>query len=158
MNSILDLLQQNARYTTSELADHLNLSVEDVEREIAAMEENGTILGYHAVVDKEKAGDTAVSALIEIKLTPQGEGGFNLLAKRIAKFSQVTSCYLMSGGYDLAAIVQADTLQEVAKFVSEKLSTIDGVIATSTHFQLKAYKDSGFIAKDSAEGERPAVS
>ena len=158
MDEILYLLKQNARLGPSELADRLNLDIKDVEKQISELEKNGTILGYHAVVDPEKARDNWVTAFIEIKLTPEREGGFDRIAERIAKFDQVSSCYLMSGGYDLAAIVEGETLQEVARFVTEKLSTIDRVQSTSTHFQLKIYKQNGFIASDGFEDQRPPVS
>ena len=98
-----------------------------------------------------------VSALIEVKLTPERDGGFDRIARRIGNFSQVSSCYLMSGGYDLAVIVEGEDLREVARFVSEKLSTLDGVISTATHFQLKVYKQSGFLATDTHEDERLSV-
>ncbi|MEM9016486.1 MAG: Lrp/AsnC ligand binding domain-containing protein, partial [Verrucomicrobiota bacterium] len=94
---------------------------------------------------------------IEVKLTPERDGGFDRLARRIAKFDQVSSCYLMSGSYDLAVIVEGDDLREVARFVSEKLSSLDGVLSTATHFQLKIYKQSGFLASDSHEDERLPV-
>ena len=98
-----------------------------------------------------------VAALIEVKLTPEREGGFDRLAERIAKFDQVSSCYLMSGGYDLAVFVEGEDLREVARFVTEKLSTLDGVLSTATHFQLKVYKQSGFLAASEVETDRLAV-
>lgn len=158
MEAIIELLQQNARFSTAEIANRLNMNEQDVLNFISEMEENGTILGYHAVTDPEKSGDTKVSALIEVKLTPERDGGFDKVANRIAKFSQVVSCYLMSGGYDLLAVVEGNNLQEVARFVAEKLSTIEGVLGTSTHFQLKIYKQSGFLAQDLTEDSRPKVS
>ena len=158
MEAILDLLQKNALITPSEIADRLDLDVKEVAAKIKGLEESGTILGYHAVVDEEKVANNKVTAIIEIKLTPERQGGFDRHAIRIAKFDQVTSCYLMSGGYDLSVIVEGETLNEVARFVSEKLSTIEGVVATSTHFQLKVYKQSKFLASDCAEDPRPPVS
>lgn len=156
---ILELLQKNALFKASEIADRLDISEAEAQSAVDELEANGTIIGYHAVVDQEKVdtGDK-VTALIEIKLTPERQGGFDRHAIRIAKFDQVTSCYLMSGGFDLLAIVEGETLNDVAKFVSEKLSTIEGVVATSTHFQLKVYKQSGFLASDCAEDQRVPVS
>ena len=158
MEALLELLKKNSRFTPSEIADRLDMEEKEVVDQISKLEENGTILGYHAVIDRERSEDTTVSALIEIKLTPERDGGFDRLAERIAKFHQVTSCYLMSGGYDLAVIVEGATLNEVARFVSEKLSTVEGVIGTSTHFQLKVYKQSGFLASAGFEDQRLAVS
>ena len=157
MEAILELLKKNARFSPEEIADRLDMKADEVIEHIQELEDNGTILGYHGVIDRERSGDTTVSALIEIKLTPERDGGFDRLAERIAKFHQVSHCYLMSGGYDLAVIVEGATLNEVARFVSEKLSTVEGVIATSTHFQLKVYKQSGFLASAGFEDQRLAV-
>ncbi len=157
MEAILTLLQKNARISTAEIADRLDLDEDTVNEKIRELETSGTILGYHTVIDRERSGDTKVSALIEVKLTPEREGGFDRLAERIAKFDQVISCYLMSGGYDLVVIVEGVDLNEVARFVSEKLSTIEGVLATSTHFQLKIYKQSGFLASEGFEDHRLPV-
>ncbi len=157
MDSLLELLQQNARLTDAELADRLGTTAEDIHARIAAFEADNTILGHHAVVDRDKTEDRTVSALIEVRLRPQRDGGFDHLAERIAKFDQVTNCYLMSGGYDLAVIVEGPDLREVASFVSEKLSTIDGVLSTATHFQLKVYKQAGFLAETESEQTRLPV-
>ena len=157
MDALLELLQQDARLTTARIAERLGRSEGEVAAMIAGLEAKGAILGYHAVVDPERAGQRHVSALIEVKLTPEREGGFDRLAQRIARFDQVRSCYLMSGGYDLAVLVEGEDLREVARFGSEKLSTLDGVISTATHFQLKVYKQSGFIAGESHADERLAV-
>ena len=157
MDSLLDLLKSDARLTPGEMAERLGRSEAEVKTMLDELRDSGAILGYHAVIDPERAGDRHVSALIEVKLTPERNGGFDRLAQRIAKFDQVTSCYLMSGGYDLAVIVDGDDLREVARFVSEKLSTLDGVLSTATHFQLKVYKQSGFLASESRADERLAV-
>ena len=146
MDALLELLQNDARLSTSQLAERLGRSEVEIAAMIADLQTKGAILGYHAVVDPERAGQRHVSALIEVKLTPERNGGFDRLAQRIARFDQVASCYLMSGGYDLAVLVEGEDLREVARFVSEKLSTLDGVVSTATHFQLKVYKQSGFIA------------
>lgn len=157
MNALLEILQKDARLSTSQMADRLGKTEVEVAAMLDSLITEGAILGFHAVTDHEKIGDHRVSALIEVKLTPERDGGFDRMARRIAKFDQVTSCYLMSGGYDLAVIVEGDDLREVARFVSEKLSTLDGVISTATHFQLKVYKQSGFQASDSQEDERLPV-
>lgn len=130
----------------------------EVAARVAEFEEDGTILGYHAVINAEQAGDTNVAAFIEVKLTPERGGGFDRLAMRIARFEQVEACYLASGGYDLMVIVQGPSLREVARFVSEKLSTIDGVLSTATHFRLKAYKEHGFLFEQEEPEGRLVVS
>ena len=152
MDPLLHLLQHDARASRDDLAAQLNLSVEEVNRRIADYEAGGIILGYSTVIDTEKIGDQFVTAVIEVKMTPEREGGFDRLANRIAQFSQVQGCYLMSGGYDLLVIVDGKSLREVASFVSEKLSSLEGVVATATHFRLKTYKENGAIL---ARGESP---
>ena len=155
---LLKLLQSKARLSNEELAEALNLSPEDVNARISEWEDDGTILGYQAVVDDEKAGESGVVAFIEVKLTPERGGGFDRLAMRIARFDQVSSCYLTSGGYDLMVVVCGKGLRDVAQFVSEKLSTLDGVLSTATHFRLKAYKEKGFIFEsEEPEGRLPVA-
>ena len=143
MDPLLHLLQHDARAPREDLAAQLDLSVEEVNRKIADYEAGGVILGYATVIDTEKVGDQFVTAVIEVKITPERGGGFDRLADRIARFSQVQSCYLMSGGYDLLVVVDGKSLREVAAFVSERLSTLEGVVSTATHFRLKAYKENG---------------
>lgn len=155
---LLQVLRHKARFTNQELADLLSMSPEAVAEQIATWEKNGTILGYHAVVDTEQAGDTTASAFIEVKVTPERGGGFDRLALRISRFDQVVSCYLASGGYDLMVVVDGADLREVALFVSEKLSTLDGVLSTATHFRLKTYKENGFVFEGCPATERLAVS
>jgi len=157
MNALLDLLRQNSRQSASDLADQLGLPESEVVAEIESLEQSGVILGHHAVIDRERAGDTSVSAFIEVKLTPERGGGFDRLATRIARFDQVVACYLASGGYDLMVIVEAADLREVARFVSEKLSTLEGVLSTATHFRLKTYKENGFLFEAEAPSERLLV-
>ncbi|MCP5536159.1 MAG: Lrp/AsnC family transcriptional regulator [Akkermansiaceae bacterium] len=153
---LLTLLQTKARYTNTELAETLSLSSEEVASRISAWEKDGTILGYQAVIDDDKAGEMGVSAFIEVKVTPERGGGFDRLAMRIARFDQVVSCYLASGGYDLMVVVEGNDLREVASFVSQKLSTLDGVLSTATHFRLKTYKEMGFIFEaEEPEGRLP---
>ncbi len=154
---LLELLRRKARFSHQELADLLSMDLSTVEARLAAWENDGTIRGYHAVIDAEASGDTSVSAFIEVKVTPERGGGFDRLAMRIARFDQVLSCYLASGGYDLMVVVEGADLREVARFVSEKLSTLEGVLSTATHFRLKSYKENGFIFERDIIPERLAV-
>jgi DNA-binding Lrp family transcriptional regulator len=154
---LLELLRSKARHTHQELAEMLALSEAEVRARISAWEKDGTILGYHAVVNAELAGDVDVQAFIEVKVTPERGGGFDRLAMRIARFDQVVSCYLASGGYDLMVVVQGTDLREVARFVSERLSTLDGVLSTATHFLLKTYKENGFLFEGETGVQRLAV-
>ncbi|MGJ8673297.1 Lrp/AsnC family transcriptional regulator [Rubritalea sp.] len=158
VDPLLQLLSQKARYSHKELSDILNMDAAAVAAKTAEYENDGTILGYHAVINGEQSGDTSVSAFIEVKLTPERGGGFDRLAMRIARFEQVEACYLASGGYDLLVIVKGPSLREVASFVSEKLSTIDGVLSTATHFKLKSYKEYGFIFEQEEPEGRLVVS
>jgi DNA-binding Lrp family transcriptional regulator len=157
MDPILKLLQSDAKLTPPAVAQLLALDAGEVARQISRWESDGTILGYQAIIDPEKVGTDRVTALIEVKIRPERGGGFDHLADRISKFDQVASCYLMSGGYDLAVIVEGDTLREVARFVAEKLSTLEGVLSTATRFQLKIYKQNGLLARQEPESERLSV-
>jgi DNA-binding Lrp family transcriptional regulator len=157
MNQLLDLLRRNARHSNAELAARTSFSEEAVAAQIAAWEEDGTIRGYQAMIDPALDGDDDVTAFIEVRLTPERGGGFDRLARRIARFEQVTSCYLISGGYDLLVMVEGKDLLSVAAFVSEKLSTIEGVISTATHFRLKSYKEKGFLFGEGSEVSRLPV-
>ncbi|MDG0994545.1 MAG: Lrp/AsnC family transcriptional regulator [Akkermansiaceae bacterium] len=155
---LLKLLKSKARFSNTELAEALSLQVDAVNDQISQWEGDGTILGYQAVIDDEKAGEMGVAAFIEVKLTPERGGGFDRMAMRIARFDQVSSCYLTSGGYDLMVVVDGQGLRDVAQFVSEKLSTLDGVLSTATHFRLKAYKENGFIFEtEEPEGRLPVT-
>jgi DNA-binding Lrp family transcriptional regulator len=158
MDALLTLLQHDARISHEDLASQLNLTTEEVSRRVQTFEAEGVILGYAALIDGDKAGDTSVTAVIEVKVTPEREGGFDRLAERIARFAQVQSCYLMSGGYDLMVVVEGSSLREVASFISEKLSTLAGVIGTATHFRLKAYKENGVLRSPPEAAVRLAVS
>lgn len=155
---LLQLLLHHARSSESDLAERSGLPVEEVRARIAAWEADGTILGYQTVLDGEKAARDGVLALIEVKLTPERGGGFDRLAGRIARFDQVEACLLVSGGYDLAVLVRSADLREVARFVSEKLSTLGGVLSTSTHFVLKTYKEGGFLISGAEPDQRISVS
>ena len=157
MEELLKLLKTNAHTPVEDLAKELNLSETEVAKRIAAYEKDGIILGYQAIIDANRASNGAVTAVIEVKITPERGGGIDRLASRIAKFDQVQSCYLMSGGYDLLVIVDGKSLQEVASFIAEKLSTIKGVISTATHFRLKAYKENGALLVGESRSKRLAV-
>ena len=158
MDELLQLLRQNARAKTSDLARELNRPEAIVSAQIAELEEKGVILGYQTVIDAQKRGVELVIAMVEVSITPERGGGFDRLAMRIARVDQVVSCYLASGGYDLMVVVEGSDLREVARFVSEKLSSLDGVISTATHFRLKTYKENGFLFEREATTERLAVS
>ena len=155
---LLNLLRRKARASYQELADLINSTESEVAERISAWEKDRTILGYHAVTNPETIGDTTVSAFIEVRLTPERGGGFDRMAMRIARFDQVVSCYLASGGYDLMVVVEGADLRDVARFVSEKLASLDGVLSTATHFRLKTYKENGFLFEREPESERLAVS
>ncbi len=155
---LLQLLRRKARLSHQELADLLASDAASVAAQVTAWEKNGSVLGYHAVINPEATGDTSVSAFIEVKVTPERGGGFDRLAMRIARFDQVVSCHLASGGYDLMVVVEGADLREVARFVSEKLSSLDGVISTATHFRLKTYKENGFLFERENTTDRLAVS
>ena len=135
----------------------LNLPESEVLARIRAFEAEHIILGYHAILDDEKLGVETVRAVIEVKITPERGGGFDRLAERIAKYNEVQSCYLMSGGYDLLVMVEGKNLREVATFVSEKLATVQGVLSTATHFMLKPYKEQGVLMSHEENEERLAV-
>lgn len=157
MDELVALLRHNARAPVGDLARELNLTEADVAEKIAMLERDGVILGYQAVVDPQRARARAVTACIEVRITPERGGGFDRLAARIARFAEVQSCYLMSGGYDLLVVVEGDTLHDVATFISEKLSTIKGVISTATRFRLKAYKENGVSLTRESKPQRLAV-
>jgi DNA-binding Lrp family transcriptional regulator len=157
MDALLKLLRDNAALKPSQLASMLNLTEAEVSAKVKAYEKEGVILGYRTVLNEEKLGVDVVRAVIEVKITPERGGGFDRLAERIAKYDEVHSCYLMSGGYDLLVIVQGNTLREVATFVSEKLATLQGVLSTATHFMLKPYKEQGVLMVPPPSEERLPV-
>ncbi len=158
MDPLIELLQNNSRRTHAELSQLLGITEAEVKARIAAAEADHTILGYSAVVDRLKAGHRGVTALIEVRIAPERDGGFDRLARRISKFDQVRECFLMSGGYDLAVIVEGKDLLDVANFVAEKLSTLGGILSTATRFQLKAYKEGGFLVNPTDDEVRLPVS
>lgn len=154
---ILELLKQDARLTPKELAVMTGKSVEEVEKVIKQYEQDKVIAGYSAVINWEKARDNIVVAFIEIKVTPERDYGFEEIAKRIYSYEQVKTCYLMSGAFDIAAVVEGSDLKEVALFVAQKLSAIQGVTATSTHFVLKKYKENDLIFEEEEKDRREAI-
>jgi DNA-binding Lrp family transcriptional regulator len=158
MDQLLKLLRDNAALKPSQISALLNVPEAEVTAKIKAYEADQVILGYRTILNEEKLGVDVVRAVIEVKITPEREGGFNRLAERIAKYDEVESCYLMSGGYDLLVIVEGTNLRQVATFVSEKLATIHGVLSTATHFMLKPYKESGVLMTQERNDERLAVS
>ena len=158
METLIRLLQQDATVPREDLARQLNLSVEEVAARIDSLEKDGVIRGYQAIVDRDKFDQNTVTAFIEVRITPERGGGFDRIAERIAKFDQVVSCYLISGGYDLLVVVQGTSLREVASFVSEKLSTIEAVISTATLFRLKTYKENGALFTAETPEDRLSVS
>lgn len=151
---LLALIEKNSRIDLKELAVLLGVEEIDVVNEMAAMEAEGVICGYHTLINWEKTSIDTVSALIEVRVTPQRGEGFDKIAERIYNYPEVRSVYLMSGGYDLLVILEGKTLREVSSFVSDKLSTLDTVISTATHFILKKYKDHGTIFGQKKEDER----
>lgn len=156
MNPVLKLLLDGGQLTTAQMAQVAGLPESEVHQHLEQLKKDKIFLGWRPVLDLSRDDAAAtVRAVIEVRITPERGGGFNRLAERISRFDEVESCYLMSGGYDLLLFVKGTTLQRVAAFVSEKLSTIEGVLSTSTHFQLRCYKDQGFVL-DQAEssGER----
>jgi DNA-binding Lrp family transcriptional regulator len=157
MDPLLKLLNENAALGPAQLAAMLNISEADVAAKVKRFEAEHVILGYRAVLNEDKLGRDVVRAVIEVKITPERGGGFDRLAERIAKYTEVQSCYLMSGGYDLLVVVQGHNLREVAAFVSEKLATIHGVISTATHFMLRAYKEQGVLMTREQAEDRLAV-
>ncbi|HDP16495.1 MAG TPA: Lrp/AsnC family transcriptional regulator [Candidatus Omnitrophica bacterium] len=160
MKEILEILEKDARTTPEEIAKMLKKSVNSVKTAIKKLEKSGVILKYKTVINKELVKDDKrnVRALIEVKLTPQRGYGFDHIAERIYRFSEVVSCYLLSGSYDLLLVVEGKDIQEVSSFVSERLSTLDNVRGTVTHFLLKKYKEDGDILKRADRDKRIAIS
>ena len=157
MDELLKILGTNALESRENIARMLNVPATDVAARIAAYEKQGVIRGYQAILDEDKLDLDIVTAVIEVKVTPQREGGFNTIAERISKFPEVRSAYLMSGTYDLLLFVEGKNLRNVAQFVSEKLSPLEGVLSTSTHFMLKTYKRLGVLMQQESSHERLSV-
>jgi DNA-binding Lrp family transcriptional regulator len=158
MDPLLKLLEEYALRSPAELAKMLDMDAADVKRRISQYEKDKVILGYKAVINDDKVDTDIVKAVIEVRVQPEREGGFDRIASRIAKFDEVTSLFLMSGGFDLLIFVEGRSLRQVAQFVAEKLATIEGVTSTATHFMLKTYKEQGVLMDSGAEVERLKVS
>lgn len=154
---ILNYIEKNSRVDLKEVAVCLGLSEIDVANELAAMESEGIICGYHTLIDWDKVTEERIHALIEVRVTPQRGKGFDDIAERIYKYPEVKSTYLISGGYDLLVFLEGKTLKEISSFVSQKLSTLDSVLSTTTHFVLRKYKDNGTILHKKYEDERQIV-
>lgn len=153
-HEILRYLEKNSRVNLQELAVLLGVDETLVANEIADMEKEKIICGYHTLIDWDKTGEEKVTALIEVRVTPQRNQGFDRIAERIYNYPEVFAMYLISGGYDLLVTLDGKSLKEVSRFVSEKLSPIDSVISTATYFILKKYKDHGTIMVPKKESER----
>ena len=155
---LLKLLGKNARYEYKDLATMLGSDEASVKSDIAELEAAGLIRGYKTVIDWEKLDTAAVSALIELKVSPQADYGFEEIAKRVMRYEEGESVYLMSGGYDLCVMVRSKTFQQVAMFVAKELSTIDAVVSTATHFILRRYKELDVILCEDNEDDRGTLS
>lgn len=154
MDQILKLLEDNATLTPEQIALMLSKEVGDIKKAIEDYEKDGVILGYKTIIDWDKTDREYVSALIEVKVTPQRDRGFDKIAEKIYNYPEVQSLYLMSGGFDLALLIEGKTMKEVAYFVAQKLAPIQDVTATATHFVLKKYKDKGVIYRQAEVDER----
>lgn len=155
MNELLKLLENDARLTPEALALMLDKEVGDIRTIIENYERDGVILGYQTIIDWDKTdAEETVSAMIEIKITPQREHGYDRVAQKIYNYPEVESLYLMSGGFDLAVFINGKTMREVALFVAERLAPIEGVLSTATHFMLRKYKDNGVVYGAAPADER----
>ena len=156
-DELLSLIEKNSRIDLKELAVLLGQEEIDVANEIQKLEEEGIICGYHTLINWDKTSIDKVSALIEVKVTPQRGQGFDKIAERIYNYPEVRAVYLISGGYDLLVTLEEKTLREIANFVSDKLSTLDSVLSTATHFVLKKYKDHGTVFDKKHRDEREII-
>ena len=154
---ILNILTEDARISHKKIAAMLSVTEKEVSAAVTALEKSGVLVKYTAIVNSEKADDVLVEALIEVKVTPKKKEGFDGIAKQIAAFPEVKAVYLMSGAYDLAVFIEDKTLQQVSRFVSERISTFDGVLSTATHFILKKYKIEGTLTEKDDEDRRISV-
>ena len=157
MDKLLELLEQDCSMTTEQLATIAGMSEADVKAAIHKYEEERVILGYKAIIDRDRVHKEAVTALIEVNVVPQSADGFDRIAERIYQYDEVESMYLMSGAFDLTVIISGRTLREVALFVSERLSTIQGVTGTATHFILKKYKEKHLVFRPQDPEEREYI-
>ncbi|MEC8043290.1 MAG: Lrp/AsnC family transcriptional regulator [Verrucomicrobiota bacterium] len=159
MSKLLDILRESADPNPSKIAKVLGISIEEVEAQLEGLRSEGALLGWVPLIHPSKQEGDLVRAVIEVKISPEREGGFDRLSHRISKFEEVEACHLMSGAYDLLVIVQGKNLHSVATFVSERLATIEGVLSTATHFLLRSYKEHGHLLSQEGENsEKPPVS
>ena len=158
MKTLVDLLRENARLSNEQLASILGISSEMAAAQVKKLEEDGIIIGYSAIINEEKYDKNAVTAVIELRVSPQVECGYDDVAKIIAQYDEVDTVQLMSGGFDLAVIIRGKSLRDIALFVSERLATLDGVLSTTTHFILQRYKEKGVNFSGEEADERSLVS
>ena len=156
-DELLALIEKNSRMGLDELAVLLEVNETEAAEELVKLEQEGIICGYHTLINWDKTSIEKVTALIEVKVTPQRGQGFDRIAERIYNYPEVKSVYLISGGYDLLVTLEEKTLKEIASFVSDKLSTLDSVLSTATHFILKKYKDHGTVFDKKREDEREII-
>lgn len=157
MKKLLQLLEEDCTLTRDQLASMSGMTVEEVNAEIKRYEEEKIVLGYKAIIDWDSTDREAVTALIEVSITPQRGEGFDRIAERIYQYDEVESVYLMSGAFDLTVIISGRTLKEVAQFVSQRLAPLEGVTGTATHFILKKYKEKHLIFEKQGPGEREFI-
>lgn len=158
MDKLLLLIEENAKLSDEQLAAMLGRDVGEVRKQIMAYEKSGLIKGYKALIDWEKVDKDIITAFIEVKVSPQRDSGFEQVAERIMQFEEVESVYLMSGGFDLAVTVRGTSFKQVAMFVAERLSPLDNVLSTATHFILRRYKDKGVLFGSEKPDERGRIS
>lgn len=158
MSQLLNVIERNSRFEVKDLAVMLNEPEEEIAKEISELEKQQVIYGYHTMINWDKTSTEHVTALIEVKVTPQRGAGFDKIAQEIYQFSEVEAVYLMSGAFDFTVILEGKTMKEVAMFVVQRLAPIDQVLSTSTHFILKRYKDHGIILEATKDDERMLVS
>ena len=156
-DELLAIIEKNSRIDTKELAVLLGVEEIDIINELAKLQDEGIICGFHTLINWEKTDIEKVTALIEVKVTPQRGQGFDHIAERIYNYPEVKSVYLISGGYDLLVTLEEKSLKEIAAFVSDKLSTLDSVLSTATHFILKKYKDHGTLINKTTKDEREVI-
>lgn len=158
MKKLVNLLEKDPQLTNAELATMLGISEAEVDAQIKELKKKGVIRGHKLIVNRELLGESSITALIEIKVTPKSKLGFDAIAQQIAEFDEVKSLYLMSGGFDLAVTVTGETFQDVAMFVAKRLSPLESVVSTATHFILRPYKELGVKMNDSDTDDRGIVS
>lgn len=154
---LINLLRQNSRFSNEQLAAMLNTTPKEIEKSIKELENDGIIKGYSVIIDENRADKDMVIANIELKVTPQRDCGFDELAKTVMMYDEVESISLMSGSYDLLVTVKGKNLKDIALFVAQRLSTLEGVLSTATHFVLKTYKEKGIFIEDEDTDERSMI-